>query len=397
MKMLRRRELLQGAAFALGAGLVPARSKARTEVRRVPLGRTGLLVSDVSFGSSRLSGASDLVGYALDQGINYFDTAETYRGGRSETAIGEALRGHRANVVLASKVKCETGDRADELMQRLDGSLRRLQTDYIDVYFNHAVNDPARLENPEWYEFTESARKLGKIRFTGMSGHAGRLIECLDLALDHDLVDVILVAYNFGQDPSFYQRMLDRFDFITLQADLPRVLKKAHSKGVGVVAMKTLMGARLNDMRPYEGAGATFAQSAFRWVLSDPHVDALIVSMTSRERVDEYLLASGAGPPGAASLQLLERYARLHTRTHCRQGCGVCLPSCPEGVPISDVLRTRMYVADYNDPELARQDYSTLGRAAEACATCAHEACLGSCPYGIPIPVLTRSTHSALS
>ncbi len=394
--MLRRRELLQGAAFAVGAGLVPARSKARTEVRRVPLGRTGLLVSDVSFGSSRLSGAPDLVRYALDQGINYFDTAETYRGGRSETAIGEALRGHRASVVLASKVKCETGDRAEALMQRLDGSLRRLQTDYIDVYFNHAVNDPARLENSEWYEFTERARELGKIRFTGMSGHAGRLIECLDLALDHDRVDVILVAYNFGQDPSFYQRMLDRFDFITLQADLPRVLKKAHSKGVGVVAMKTLMGARLNDMRPYEGEGATFAQSAFRWVLSDPHVDALIVSMTSRERVDEYLVASGAGPPGAASLRLLERYARLHTRTHCRQGCGVCLPSCPEGVPISDVLRTRMYAADYNDPELARQDYSTLGRAAEACATCTHTACLGSCPYGLPIPSLTRSTHSAL-
>ncbi len=227
--MLRRRELLQGAAFAVGAGLVPARSKARTEVRRVPLGRTGLLVSDVSFGSSRLSGAPDLVRYALDQGINYFDTAETYRGGRSETAIGEALRGHRASVVLASKVKCETGDRAEALMQRLDGSLRRLQTDYIDVYFNHAVNDPARLENSEWYEFTERARELGKIRFTGMSGHAGRLIECLDLALDHDRVDVILVAYNFGQDPSFYQRMLDFFiksPYLLTRACLPHMKKQ---------------------------------------------------------------------------------------------------------------------------------------------------------------------------
>jgi len=58
--------------------------------------------------------------------------------------------------------------------------------------------------------------------------------------------------------------------------------------------MKTLMGARLNDMRPYERGGATFAQAAFRWVLSNPRVDGLIVSMNSREAIDEYLGASGS-------------------------------------------------------------------------------------------------------
>ena len=77
-----------------------------------------------------------------------------------------------------------------------------------------------------------------------MSGHGGHLIECLDAALDEDLVDVILVAYNFGQDPAFYERFTKSFDLVALQPDLPRVLAKAHSKGVGVVAMKTLMGAR---------------------------------------------------------------------------------------------------------------------------------------------------------
>jgi uncharacterized protein len=90
-------------------------------------------------------------------------------------------------------------------MQALEGSPRRLQTDHVDVYFNHAVNDLARLKNPEWYEFAEAAKKQGKLRFTGMSGHAGHLIECLDYAVDSGNFDVILCAYNFGQDPRFYQ------------------------------------------------------------------------------------------------------------------------------------------------------------------------------------------------
>ena len=89
-------------------------------------------------------------------------------------------------------------------MKSLDGSLQRLRTDRIDVYFNHAVNDVARLKNPEWYEFVSRAKAAGKIRFTGMSGHGGRLVECLDHALDHSLVDVILVGFNFGQDPAFH-------------------------------------------------------------------------------------------------------------------------------------------------------------------------------------------------
>ena len=92
-------------------------------------------------------------------------------------------------------------------MRALEGSLRRLRTDRIDVYFNHAVNDVARMQNPEWPEFIARAKKQGKIRFTGMSGHGGRLAECLDYALDHDLVDVLLVAHNFGQDPAFYEKL----------------------------------------------------------------------------------------------------------------------------------------------------------------------------------------------
>jgi predicted aldo/keto reductase-like oxidoreductase len=112
----------------------------------------------------------------------------------------------------------------------------------------------------------------GKIRFRGMSGHGGNLAECLDYAIDRDLVDVVLVAHNFGQDPAFYQRFTKSLDFVAVQPDLPRLLAKAKQKQVGVIAMKTLRGARLNDLRKYESQGNTFAQAAFRWVLAGPHV-----------------------------------------------------------------------------------------------------------------------------
>ncbi len=105
--------------------------------------------------------------------------------------------------------------------------------------------------------------------------------QCLEYAIERGSVDVILVAHNFGQDPKFFQKFTSTFDFVARQPDLPRVLQQAKAKGVGVVAMKTLMGARLNDMRPFEKGGATFAQAAFRWVLSNPDVDGLIISMTS--------------------------------------------------------------------------------------------------------------------
>src|SRR6185436_20098631 len=211
-----------------------------------------------------------------------------------------------------------------------------------------------------------------KIRFTGMSGHGGRLGECLDYAFDHDLVDVVLVGHNYGQDPAFYQRFTESLDLVAVQPDLPRLLAKAKQKNVGVIAMKTLRGARLNDLRAHEREGGTFAQAAFRWVLSRPHVDALIVTMTSAEQIDEYLGASGAARVTRSDLLLLARYEQQNGTTQCRYGCGACLSACPESVPIDAVLRTRMYAEDYGAQAFARAEYAALGRGADACIACAH-------------------------
>jgi predicted aldo/keto reductase-like oxidoreductase len=402
MSRLDRRQFLsRSAAAALGIGAgglagpawsAPGEPRIR---RRRRLGRTGIEMSDISFGSSR-SADPALIRHALDLGVNYFDTAEGYKGGRSEEAIGEALAGgERERVFLASKVKCGTSDTLESLMSSLEGSLRRLRTDRIDVYFNHAVNEVERLQNPSWGEFVTRAREQGKIRFTGVSGHGGGLAECLDFALDHDLCDVILCAYNFGQDPSFYERFTSKLDWIAVQTELPRLIEKASAKQVGVIAMKTLRGARLNDMRPFEGGGASYAQAALRWVLSNPKMSGLIISMKTREQIDEYVAASGAPPPEAGELDLLEDY--LIANEYCEHGCDACESACPHGVAVSEVLRTRMYATDYGDLDYAREDYAKLPSSAEACVSCAVQSCAGRCPSGLDVPRLTASAHRILA
>ena len=402
-----RREFLKVGALA-GAGLLGASTHAAEVQRKIQqsnatvqsyrrLGRTELKISDISFGTSQLrSGEENLVSHALDRGINYFDSAEGYTRGQSETVLGNALRGKRDDVILVSKTITRPNTRADKLMEDLEGSLRRLQTDYVDIYMNHAVNDIAVVSNPEWHAFIDRAKQQGKIRFTGVSGHAGHLIDCLDYALDQDLIDVMLTAYNFGQDPKFYEGLTSGIDWIATQPDLPRVIKKAKAQDVGVVAMKTLMGARLNDMRPYEAGGATFAQAAFSWVLSNPDVDALVISMTSIDKIDEFLGASGNNAVSFQDRQLLNTYAQLNGANYCKHACNICEGACPVGVPIADVLRTRMYATDYQNVEFARSEYALLGDAASACINCSGEPCQGACPNGINISDLCAPTHRML-
>ena len=416
----RREFLTQGAAAALSLGALtlgaspasgaadPAAAHSAPETggnesetsgearvrRHVKLGKTGLLVPDISFGTGVLVDG-ELVAEALRRGVTYFDTAESYpvggRPGTSERVLGAALQGRRDDVVLATKTVAGPGDDRGTLMRRLGRSLRRLRTDHVDIYFNHAVNDVARLRNHEWFEFVERAKRHGKIRFSGMSGHGGHLIECLDYALDENLVDVILAAHNFGQDPAFYERFTKSFDLVANQVDLPRVLAKAHAKGVGVLVMKTLMGARLNDMRPYETRGRTFSHAAFRWVLSNPNVDGLVVSMKTHEEIAEYLAASGGERVSAPDLELLRRYAAFNGSGYCQHGCNACLSSCSRGIAIPELLRTRMYATDYQDLDLARGSLKELTGDLTSCLGCTDRTCIDACPLGIDISGRIRS------
>jgi predicted aldo/keto reductase-like oxidoreductase len=372
--------------------------------RRATLGRTQLKIPDISFGTFSLESDENLVRHALDRGITHFDTAEGYTEGRAETVLGKALAGHRHEVTLTSKFVALPEHTVEKQMRTLEGSLRRLGTDYIDIYLNHAVNDVDRLRSEHWQAFADRAKREGKIRHVGMSGHSGRLGQCIEYALDEDLVDVLLVAYNFSQQPSFKESLkqhlsdwVPQLDIVSGNPLLPSLLTRAHESGVGVMVMKTLKGARLNDMRPFEEPGRTFAQSAFRWVLSEPSVDGLVVSMTSESMVDEYVEASGSGEPDLADLAMLGRYSARNAGTSCLVGCDDCNRACPAGVQIGDVLRTRMYDRDYGQPKIAAREYAQLDRNADACLSCSGLPCAGACTSGLEIADLTRDTARRFS
>ena len=179
--------------------------------------------------------------------------------------------------------------------------------DYVDIFFNHAVNDIATLKNQEWLEFAEQAKVLGKVRYFGMSGHAGRLKECVRYAVEKDMFDVLLLATNFGDDPAFYERFTRSFDLVANQQGLQKLMSEAKTKDMGVIAMQVLRGAKLNDMRPYERQGLTYSQAACRWILNNPNVDNLIITMRNRDQVEEYLGASGSGEVTDSDMELLQR------------------------------------------------------------------------------------------
>ena len=164
---------------------------------------------------------------------------------------------------------------------------------------------------------------------------------------------------------------------------------------MGVVAMKTLKGAKHHGLAGFREHADAYSQAALKWTLSNPDVSCAVISMFELQQVDEYLVASG-GAPSSEDVALLEEYDRQILGSYCAPHCGVCLDACPEGVPIHDVLRQRMYFEDYGREKLAMELYAKLERNASACLGCSAP-CAGHCPVGIPIQDRTVGAHDLLT
>jgi predicted aldo/keto reductase-like oxidoreductase len=339
------------------------------------LGRTGWKMSDISFGSSSLTDPS-VLRLALDRGVNYVDTSPDYSDSQSEKAVGQAIKGRRDKVFVASKFCTPKGHLDEntpvpEIIKAVEDILGRLETDYVDLLHIHACNSVDRLMAPTFHEAFDRLKEQGKARFMGVSSHTPELEAVFSKAVDSGRFDVIMSAYNFANWPK-----------------LDEIMTRAKEKSVGVVAMKTLKGAYhtvLGEFTPDERN--SFAQAAFKWVNTNPNVSGLVVTISRPAQVDEYLFASGkrANP---ADLALLEKYDRLVSAQYCRPGCGECLEACPADLPINDVLRYSMYFDTYGTERQAMKKYAkvvdALGHGAEVCASCTAP-CEAQCPYDIPI------------
>jgi predicted aldo/keto reductase-like oxidoreductase len=351
------------------------------------LGRTGFEVSDISLGTGGISGEGGeaIVREALERGVNYLDTAPDYAGSGSEQAIGRALRGRdRTQLFLATKYctpagHLPAGTPVSGYVEAIEGSLARLGTDYVDLVHVHSCDELDRLLDPNLHEAFERLKQAGKARFLGFSSHTPNLVQVADQAIRSGRFDVMMLAYHHGIWPA-----------------LGDVMARARrEQDMGVVAMKTLKGAKHHGLAGFREHAGSYSQAAFRWVLANPDVSCLVISFTEPQNLDEYLYASGAGV-AAKDLAVLRAYDEAIAGRYCRPHCGACLGRCPEQLAIDDVLRYRMYFEDYGWEKRAMQSYARLERNASACLGCAAP-CTGACPAGIPIPQRMREAHELLT
>ena len=369
--------VLRAGRAALASPPAPAPKGMKT---RVLGSRTGLVVSEIGFGGYPVRDPV-VLDRAIDLGITYVDTSDDYRDGDSERVIGEVMARRRKDVVLATKIHPWSRHTKAEILAMLEASLKRLRCDHVDVLQVHQVGrasgagdgngggDPYdRLSNPALHEAFALARRQGKARFLGATGHDGDLMEVMHRAVDSGRFDVILCRYNL-------------LDYPEQQALFARAAKA----GVGVTVMKTLAGARKADLAALERGGASFAQAALRWVLDHPHVGCALISIGSIAQAEEYAGASGR-PLSRADLELLERWEARHGREWCRM-CQACESACPAGLKVADLLRGRLYAESHGDPGRGRavwQAAAAAGGDPAACAGCPAP-CLPACAWGVPV------------
>lgn len=279
VKDLSRRKFLEqvgvGTAAGVGYSLLGEWGEARpANPNALPtrtLGRTGAKVSILAFGcGSRFlmyedeAEATAILNHAIDQGITYLDTAYAYGDGKSETRVGKVMAARRKEVWLATKIPDRT---RDEFMRRLEASLKRLQTDHVDLLHIHSLgkaDDLAKIEAPDGaLKGLLEAREQKMARAIGMTSHTSG--EVMAQAIQRHDLDCVQMALNASQN--------GRFEELALPA--------ARKKNLGVIAMK-VTGQEFLLMND---AGKAEIDSLLRYSMSLP-VTTAVVGMPRKEMVD---------------------------------------------------------------------------------------------------------------
>jgi aryl-alcohol dehydrogenase-like predicted oxidoreductase len=293
------------------------------------LGKTELQATRVSMGTMTFGGQVSeqdsirMVDRTLDAGINFFDTANSYNNGVSETILGKALKGRRHNVVLATKVRNKMGDEPDDaglsraaMRKAINASLRRLQADYVDLYYLHLPDWNTPIE--ETLAAMDELVREGKVRYPAFSNYAS-----------WQAVQMMWISENHGYVPPTVAQHMYNALARGIEAEY-----LAYSKefGIGLVVYNPLAGGlltgkhlaasgptpgtRFDNNKMYQDrfwhdqyfdavneistlasdAGLTMVEFAFRWLLSQPVVDSVILGATNLDQLDDNLMAC-QGPP----------------------------------------------------------------------------------------------------
>ena len=375
-------------------------------------GNTGKMVSALGFGGMRFPirdmGEKKIVDYdkavpllhkAFELGVNFVDSAPYYCQSDSETAIGMALKGWRDKIYLSTKNPLEN-DSGDDWRKRLESSLRKLDTDYIDFYHS-------------WGLDLESFRTKFDIK--------GGPVDAARKALDEGLIKHLSFsthdnAENIIQiiDSGYFSSMLCQYNLLD-RANEP-AMAHAKSKGLGVVIMGPVGGGRLGA--PSEQIKSMLghkvestAEMALRFVLANPSVNVALSGMENIEMLTENAkIASIEGALTADELQkvqaMLEENIRL-SELYCT-GCKYCLP-CPQNINIPQVFSAMNFHRVYGLTNHAKEEYARfckpmenrtenwekeLGVDASHCIECGQ--CESQCPQKLSIIQQLKDTHAAL-
>ncbi|QHQ61637.1 aldo/keto reductase [Anaerocolumna sedimenticola] len=372
-------------------------------------GKLDFKVSALGFGAMRLptqenensesideAEAIKMIRHAIDQGVNYVDTAYGYHQGNSEILVGKALQdGYRDKVKLATKSPVWLINKPEDFERLLEEQLAKLQTDHIDFYLLHALSrDRWRntILKQDVLKHAEAAKQAGKIRHIGFSFHDDEeaFFEIID---GYDKWEFCQIQYNY----------LD----INEQAGM-KGLKHAASKGLGVVVMEPLLGGRLAnppqdimEILDENGIKRSPSSWALQWLWDQPEVSVVLSGMSNLQQVEDNLVSanqSGVGLFNAEDQKVIERVRTRYSERAAIPctGCSYCMP-CPNNVNIPRNFELYNGSVIHDDVEGSRNTYNNFfdeQNRASSCIGC--RICEEKCPQKIVISDWMPKVHSAL-
>ena len=330
-------------------------------MNKVILGKTGIEVNKNGFGALPIQRISKkdavyLLQKAFYNGINYFDTARAYSD--SEEKMGAAFEYTRDRIIISTKTMAQT---AEGFWKDLEESLKKLKTDYIDIYqFHNPAFCPKPGDESGLYDAALKAKKQGKIRHIGITNHR------------------ISVAQE-AIDSGLYETLQFPFSYLAADADL-EIVENCKKAGMGFIAMKGLSGGLIHNSAC---AYAYMAQPQFSHV-------APIWGVQRESELDEFL-SYQVCPPGLDErlMKEIEADRQQLSGDFCR-GCGYCMP-CPVGIEINNCARMSLMLRRAPQEGWLSPEWQEKMKKIEDCLHCGQ--CMDKCPYGLNTPELLAKNY----
>jgi uncharacterized protein len=366
--------------------------KQQNETPQVPtrkFGKTGVDVSALSLGAMGLVDNQVILTSSLKWGITYWDTAPVYTGGNSEQCIGKFLAARpEMRKKLFIVTKASHAKNPAEAEERLRESLKRMNTDYVDVFCGvHGLDYIGQLTD-DYKTWAENAKKKGLIKYFGFSTHKN-MPASLTAAAKLGWVDAILTTYNY--------RLLKN-------DNMQKAVDACYKAGVALTAMKTqALKVETDDdkklMEHFTAKGFTEAQAKLKAVLEDERIPAVAVGMNSVAHITENVAAVLDKTKLAADDRMvLEQYAEATCTGYCAGCAHLCDAAVAGASNISDVMRSLMYHNSYGDNQLARQTFAEIPADARArLLTADYRFAEQRCPQRLPIARLVREAVEKLA